>query len=153
MVRGGVRGFDARSVALSESPGSDPLLLNIINISWTWPAREMLAAATSLFSRSQIYQSYAINATPSSTPSPPGSSLPAATLIKPFQVGLWKVQTGYHKVLALARDNSFAEIRLDNKQASIRLVSRQEKPRCRPSPSCRQRAGIVCSQGRGTHIY
>lgn len=68
---------------------------------------QMLAAATSFFSRSNISQNYAIGGSSSSrttTPTPgPGagassSSLPAPAHVPPFQVGLWRVQSATHKV-------------------------------------------------------
>ncbi len=69
---------------------------------------QMLAAATSFFSRSNISQNYAIGGGSSSsrtaTPTPgPGagassSTLPAPAHVPPFQVGMWRVQSATHKV-------------------------------------------------------
>lgn len=62
----------------------------------------MLAAATSFFARTAIYQSYNIGTSPGSRPSTPGNantSLSAVTLFSPpLNVGLWKVQSASHKV-------------------------------------------------------
>ena len=60
----------------------------------------MFAAASSFFSRSNILQNYNLGApgTAPRSPTPSGSgSLPAAAHVPPFQVGLWKVQSGAHK--------------------------------------------------------
>ena len=62
----------------------------------------MLAAATSFFARTAINQSYNIG-TPShaSRPSTPGTNgVPTASAqtIPAFYIGLWKVQSGSHKV-------------------------------------------------------
>lgn len=62
----------------------------------------MLAAATSFFARTAINQSYNIG-TPShaSRPSTPGTnSVPTASVhtTLAFYIGLWKVQSGSHKV-------------------------------------------------------
>jgi hypothetical protein len=66
---------------------------------------QMLAAATSFFSRSNISQNYAIGGSSSSrtaTPTPgagaSSSTLPAPAHVPPFQVGLWRVQSATHKV-------------------------------------------------------
>lgn len=72
----------------------------------------MLAAASSFFSRTNISQNYNIGATTSgigstlngsrsSTPGPSNAqaaALPSAPLTPAFHVGLWKVQSGTHKV-------------------------------------------------------
>ncbi|KLO10413.1 kinase-like protein [Schizopora paradoxa] len=69
----------------------------------------MLAAASSFFSRTNISQNYNIgNTSPgissgsrSSTPGPSSNAqgaLPSAPLTPAFHVGLWKVQSGTHKV-------------------------------------------------------
>lgn len=69
----------------------------------------MLAAASSFFSRTNISQNYNIGATTpgiggsrSSTPGPSNvqavGSLPSTPLAPTFHVGLWKVQSGVHKV-------------------------------------------------------
>ncbi|CAE6465506.1 unnamed protein product [Rhizoctonia solani] len=59
----------------------------------------MLAAASSLFSRSVIYANYAISS-PASTSagSQSSSSIQTGPTIPPFQVGLWKVTEATHKV-------------------------------------------------------
>ena len=62
----------------------------------------MLAAATSFFARTAINQSYNIG-TPShasrpSTPGPNGVPTASAPTIPAFYIGLWKVQSGSHKV-------------------------------------------------------
>src|ERR1700678_108779 len=62
----------------------------------------MLAAATSFFARTAIHQSYNIG-TPShtsrpSTPGPNGVSTAPVPSAPTFFVGLWKVQSGSHKV-------------------------------------------------------
>lgn len=59
----------------------------------------MLAAASSLFSRSAIYANYTISspaATASSSQLP--SNIPTGPTVPPFQVGLWKVTEATHKV-------------------------------------------------------
>ena len=61
----------------------------------------MLAAATSFFNRTAITQSYNIG-TPShasrpSTPGTNGISVPAPSTPS-FSIGLWKIQSGSHKV-------------------------------------------------------
>ena len=66
------------------------------------PDKIMLAAATSFFSRTAINQSYNIG-TPShaSRPSTPGTNgVPTAPMpsTPAFYIGLWKVQSGSHKV-------------------------------------------------------
>lgn len=77
----------------------------------------MLAAATSFFARTNISQSYNIGQPPSpsassSRPTTPGiasssvttgsgsrgNGVPATTFTSTFAVGLWKVQSAYHKV-------------------------------------------------------
>lgn len=62
----------------------------------------MLAAATSFFSRTAINQSYNVgtpsHASRSSTPGTNGVSTASASSTPAFCVGLWKVQSGSHKV-------------------------------------------------------
>ncbi|CUA68500.1 SCY1-like protein 2 [Rhizoctonia solani] len=59
----------------------------------------MLAAASSLFSRSAIYANYVISSPAStSTGSQSSSSIQTGPTIPPFQVGLWKVTEATHKV-------------------------------------------------------
>ena len=70
----------------------------------------MLAVASSFFSRTNISQNYNIGTTSpgissgsrSSTPGPSSNAqagaLPSAPLTPAFHVGLWKVQSGTHKV-------------------------------------------------------
>ncbi|KAJ7929288.1 kinase-like domain-containing protein [Mycena leptocephala] len=64
---------------------------------------EMLAAATSFFARTAISQSYNI-ASPagpgsrSSTPGPGGSPSAPTSFSPPLNVGLWRVQSAFHKV-------------------------------------------------------
>ncbi|CAE6423488.1 hypothetical protein ACGC1H_002678 [Rhizoctonia solani] len=59
----------------------------------------MLAAASSLFSRSAIYANYAISSPAStSTGSQSSSSIQTGPTIPSFQVGLWKVTEATHKV-------------------------------------------------------
>jgi SCY1-like protein 2 len=59
----------------------------------------MLAAASSLFSRSAIYTNYTISSPAATSAS---SQLPSNTqtgpAVSPFQVGLWKVTEATHKV-------------------------------------------------------
>jgi SCY1-like protein 2 len=64
----------------------------------------MFAAATSLFTRTNVSQNYVIY-TPGQAPSPPipsgsgaGSVLPVAPPAPPFKIGLWRVQSASHKV-------------------------------------------------------
>ncbi|KAJ6488644.1 kinase-like domain-containing protein [Mycena vitilis] len=63
----------------------------------------MLAAATSFFARTAISQSYNISSPPgpgsrSSTPGPSGSAAAPAAFSPPQSVGLWRVQSAFHKV-------------------------------------------------------
>ncbi|CAE6460757.1 unnamed protein product [Rhizoctonia solani] len=59
----------------------------------------MLAAASSLFSRSAIYANYTISASAStSAGSQSSSSIQTGPTVPPFQVGLWKVTEATHKV-------------------------------------------------------
>src|SRR5258706_992341 len=64
----------------------------------------MFAAATSLFTRTNVSQNYVI-CTPGQAPSPPipsssgvGSVLPVAPPAPPFKIGLWRVQSASHKL-------------------------------------------------------
>ncbi|QRV75342.1 SCY1-like protein 2 [Ceratobasidium sp. AG-Ba] len=58
----------------------------------------MLAAASSLFSRSAIYTNYTISSAASTSTSFQSSAAPAAgPTVPPFQVGLWKVTEATHK--------------------------------------------------------
>ncbi|KAG8715536.1 hypothetical protein FRC11_003287 [Ceratobasidium sp. 423] len=59
----------------------------------------MLAAASSLFSRSAIYANYTISSPAStSASSQSSSSIQTGPTVPPFQVGLWKVTEATHKV-------------------------------------------------------
>ncbi|KAF8604142.1 kinase-like protein [Ceratobasidium sp. AG-I] len=59
----------------------------------------MLAAASSLFSRSAIYTNYTISTSAStSASSQSASALSTGPTVPPFQVGLWKVTEATHKV-------------------------------------------------------
>ncbi|KAF8687087.1 Protein tyrosine kinase, partial [Rhizoctonia solani] len=59
----------------------------------------MLAAASSLFSRSAIYANYTISSAASTSASSQSSSATqAGPTVPPFQVGLWKVTEATHKV-------------------------------------------------------
>ncbi|CAE6415312.1 unnamed protein product [Rhizoctonia solani] len=59
----------------------------------------MLAAASSLFSRSAIYANYTISSAASTSAGSQSSSGPqAGPSVPPFQVGLWKVTEATHKV-------------------------------------------------------
>ena len=62
----------------------------------------MLAAATSFFARSAIYQSYSIGGHGSRPTSPGTSAINTALQTNPslpsITVGLWKVQPAFHKV-------------------------------------------------------
>jgi SCY1-like protein 2 len=66
----------------------------------------MLAVATSFFARNAISQSYHIGSAVlgSRTSTPPASAAPSSGSATPLEytipvvIGLWKVQTGYHKV-------------------------------------------------------
>ncbi|KAG9116805.1 hypothetical protein FRC07_007446 [Ceratobasidium sp. 392] len=59
----------------------------------------MLAAASSLFSRSAIYTNYTISSSAStSASSQTSTALSSGPTVPPFQVGLWKVTEATHKV-------------------------------------------------------
>lgn len=64
----------------------------------------MFAAATSLFTRTNVAQNYVIY-TPGQAPATPipngsgaGSVLPVAPPVPPFKIGLWRVQSASHKL-------------------------------------------------------
>jgi SCY1-like protein 2 len=86
----------------------------------------MLAAATSLFARTNISQSYVISS-PGTTPS--SSALPAATFTPPFNVGLWKVQFATHKTT--------------NKRVSVWSFDKRSPELERCGPSARERVSDV----------
>lgn len=63
------------------------------------PRTTMLAAASSLFSRSAIYTNYTISTSAStSAGSQSSSALSTGPNVPPFQVGLWRVTEATHKV-------------------------------------------------------
>lgn len=109
----------------------------------------MLAAATSFFARTAISQSYNIghasNNSRPSTPGSGGSSITAPTASTPtFQVGLWKVQSGSHKVT--------------NKRVSIWIFDKRGVEMERLSTPGKDRAievlkAEVCSCGCINSIY
>lgn len=86
----------------------------------------MLAAATSLFARTNISQSYIISP-PNTTPS--SSALPVATSTPPFNVGPWKVQFAVHKTTS--------------KRVSVWSFDKRSPELERCGPSARERVSEV----------
>ncbi|KAF8495373.1 kinase-like domain-containing protein [Gautieria morchelliformis] len=82
----------------------------------------MLAAATSLFARTNISQCYVISS-PGATPS--SSALPAANFTPAFNVGPWKVQFAMHKTT--------------NKRVSVWSFDKRSPELERCGPSARER--------------
>ncbi|KAF8501214.1 hypothetical protein JB92DRAFT_884592 [Gautieria morchelliformis] len=82
----------------------------------------MLAAATSLFARTNISQCYVISS-PGATPS--SSALPAANFTPVFNVGPWKVQFAMHKTT--------------NKRVSVCSFDKRSPELERCGPSARER--------------
>ena len=94
----------------------------------------MFAAATSFFARTNIHQNYNFGAVPgSSRPATPGTAATAATSISgpapptpTFHVGLWKVQSAWHKVT--------------NKRVSVWLLDKRGPDVERLGPQSKERA-------------
>lgn len=73
-------------------------LASVLYLHHTTQYASMLAAATSFFARTAISQSYNIG-TAGSRPSTPGHATTSLTHPTPsLYVGLWRVQSAYHKV-------------------------------------------------------
>ena len=103
----GSRAVDSNMITPFRTDPSSGLGSPLASLSRGSHTLQMLAAATSFFSRSNISQNYAIGgssisrtATPTPVPAAGASSstLPAPAHVPPFQVGLWRVQSATHKV-------------------------------------------------------